>query len=140
MSNLQSTRTALAAALTRVTAVPMWDYWGLAPDADFPVVGLLWPDSIDPMGSLVKLRFEASAAFWSIEPEPLWSHLSSFTEDLGGAFGPNSPCLSELAFLGLSASLTGPIRIGLPNSSAASSTGPNAGGVWVPVNFTLELQ
>lgn len=140
MSSLQQSRLALSAALTRVTGVPMWDYWGLAPDVDFPIVGLLWPDSVTPQGSTNKLLFEASAAFWSTEPEPLWSQLSGFIDSLGSALGPNNHCLAELASVGFSARLAGPIRVGLPNTSAASSTGPNVGGVWVPVNFTIELE
>lgn len=139
MANLTQIRSALSAGLTGLTGVPMWDYWASAPDEDFPIVGLVWPSTIAPMGSHSVYSFEASAAVWANDPAQLWSSLSSIVNALE-TLGPNGPCLSSLASVGLSAELDGPIRVGLPNSSAASSTGPEMTGVWVAINFTLRLQ
>lgn len=137
---LNQIRIALGAGLTSKTSVPMWDYWGSSPDADFPIVGLLWPDSVDVQSSYQTFVFEASAAIWAIDPVTLWAQISEFVDALSAALGPNAPCLPELSALGRSASLSGPIRVGLPSTSAASSTGPSAGGVWVSINFTIRVE
>ena len=140
MANLQETQSSLKDALTRLSSVSNWDYWGPAPDADFPLVGSVWPVSVEPakIGKPPVYEFLCTAALWADTPESLSAVVSDFLSSITENIGDSLPCLAEFTRNGQSISL-GVLTVGLPSTSAASSLGPIK-GIWSAVTFTVNIR
>lgn len=140
MANLSETISAVKGVLGTATAVTDWDYWGVAPDPSFSSVGSVWPIAVTPgtVGKSPTQELQCTAALWRGTPEALEASIADFVGSVTAVFGDNSPCPSGLGSLGLSSSL-GTLTIGLPSTSAASSTG-NLSGIWAAVSFTLSIR
>lgn len=130
---LQATREALGAG----TTVADWEFWGVAPDSENPAVGSVWPTSVTPadMGRVGYGLF-CTAALWAPSPATLETQIDGFVGSLLSTLSGQG-CPPALNAIGATAVL-GELEIGIPSTSAASSTG-NLRGLWSSVSFTLSI-
>jgi hypothetical protein len=121
--------------------VKNWDYWGVAPDAQNPMVGLVWPLSIEvPTLAQRKpqLTYSIEAAFWASDPAQLLQKVNDYTDFLSSVFQING-CQSVFSDSGYFSAELGPIEISAPSTSAGSSVSGRPGGLWVVVSSELTL-
>ena len=132
---------ALKASLTNETIVSNWDYEGVAPDSAFPLVGSVWPITVQPgsVGRGTVTDFLCVAAIWSDSQENLLSLVSGFCDSISSTYGTQiSNCPTDLSSVASLVTL-GPLTIGFPSTSAPSSIG-DVRGVWASVQFTLSIR
>ena len=132
---------ALKVSLTAETLVKNWDYEGVAPDSEFPLVGSVWPISLQPgtVGRGSVTEFLCVAALWADTQVNLLQNISVFTESISNVYGSQTAnCPSDLASVASLVTL-GPLTIGAPSYSAPSSIG-DVRGVWASVQFPLSIR
>jgi hypothetical protein len=129
---------ALRESLTLITGVSEWDYWGLAPDSEYPEVGQIWPTKVSFSGARQEIEFFCAFAIYTPgSPSGLLSRVSQVVSSIQTGYGPTAyPC--ALGSSGFTASL-GSMDIGSPSTTAPSSVGPQVTGSWVAVSFNLSL-
>ena len=135
---LNDALTTLRSSLTQVTGIDEWDYWGLAPDSEYPEVGQLWPTGVSFSGARQTIDFFcAFAVYHPGSPSGLLTRISQIVSQVQSSYGPSAyPC--PLGSSGFAASL-GSLDIGSPSTTAPSSIGPGITGSWVAVSFVISL-